>query len=74
MNFGNIFNNEEGIVGEGTITSFNIENLDTSLWTKTDKVLVNNEDMVTANQEILNVSNEDANRKNIFYYIRKNLY
>lgn len=51
------------ISGEGTITSFNIENLDTSLWTKTDKVLVSNEDMITAGQEILNVSNEDATGK-----------
>ncbi|MBR1539723.1 MAG: HlyD family secretion protein [Clostridia bacterium] len=54
---------EEEITGEGTITSFNVENLDTSLWTKTDKVLVNNEDMITAGQEILNVSNEDATGK-----------
>lgn len=58
---------DDGITGEGTITSFNIENLDTSLWAKTDKVLVNNEDMVNAGQEILNVSNEDATRKNLFY-------
>lgn len=54
---------DDGIKGEGTITSFNIENLDTSLWTKTDKVFVNNEDMITADQEILNVSNEEANGK-----------
>lgn len=54
---------ENEITGEGTITSFNTENLDTSLWTKTDKVLVNNEDMVSSGQEILNVSNEEATGK-----------
>lgn len=54
---------EDYIIGIGTITSFNIEVLDTTLWTKIDKVLVNNEDLVTVNQEILNVSNEDATGK-----------
>lgn len=51
------------IFGEGTITSFNIEKLDTTLWKKIDKVLVNNEDVVQANQEILNVSNDEATGK-----------
>ena len=54
---------DEEITGEGQITSFNIENLDTSLWTNTDKVLVNNEDIVTTGQEILNVSNDEATGK-----------
>jgi hypothetical protein len=54
---------ENIIVGTGNITSFNIEKLDTGLWSKVDKVLVENEAMVEANQEILNVSNSEATGK-----------
>jgi hypothetical protein len=54
---------ENTIVGTGNITSFNIEKLDTGLWSKVDKVLVENEAMVEANQEILNVSNSEATGK-----------
>jgi hypothetical protein len=54
---------ENTIVGTGNITSFNIEKLDTGLWSKVDKVLVENEAVVEANQEILNVSNSEATGK-----------
>lgn len=53
----------ETINGTGTITSFNIENLDTNLWSSIDKVLVGNESVVSANQEILNVSSPEITGK-----------
>lgn len=53
----------ETISGTGTITSFNIESLDTNLWSNIDKVLVGNESVVLANQEILNVSSPEMTGK-----------
>ena len=54
---------EDVVFITGQITSFNTEMLDTGLWTKIDKVLPQNETMVTNGQEILNVSNEAATGK-----------
>ena len=57
------FEEENTISGSGSITSFNIEKLETTIWSKVDKVLVNNEDVVNSGQEILNVSNDEATGK-----------
>jgi hypothetical protein len=57
------YEEENVITGSGNITSFNVEKLDIGLWSKVDKVLVTNETMVEANQEILNVSNSEATGK-----------
>ena len=48
------------IVGEGTLTSFNIEQIDTNYWKNVDEVLANDEDIVKANQLLLKTSNKDA--------------
>lgn len=44
----------------GTLTSFNIEQIDTSYWKNVDEVLVKNEDMVKAEQLLLKTSNSEA--------------
>ena len=66
------FPDEEGVVveeiedsntisGEGTLTSFNIEKIDTSYWKNIDEVLFNDEDLVKANQLLLKTSNKESN-------------
>lgn len=64
MEYGEEFFEEETvdttIYVTGQITSFNTEIIDTTLWTKIDKVLPQNETMVINGQEILNVSNDAA--------------
>lgn len=55
-----LFQDTSKIRGQGTLTSFNIEELDTGMWTKIDEVFVDNEQMVEANQKILKASNKEA--------------
>ena len=55
-----VVEDSNSIIGEGTLTSFNIEQIDTSYWKNVDEVLANDEDMVKANQLLLKTSNKDA--------------
>lgn len=48
------------ISGEGTLTSFNIEKIDTSYWKNVDEVLFNDEELVKANQLLLKTSNKES--------------
>lgn len=55
-----IIEENNAIIGEGSLTSFNIEQIDTSYWKNVDEVLFNDEDMVKANQLLLKTSNKDS--------------
>ena len=55
------FEESNNISGEGTLTSFNIEKIDTSYWKNVDEVLFNDEDLVKANQLLLKTSNKESN-------------
>jgi hypothetical protein len=55
-----IINTNGNITGKGSITSFNIEELDTGYWTSVDEVYVKDGDLVESNQKILKVSNSEA--------------